>query len=182
MAAAGFEMVRYADDLVVLCRTREEATAALAQLAHWTTMAALELHPEKTRLVDVTRSAGFDFLGYHFAPGRRWPRKKSLQKLKTTLRAKTRRTHGHSLTAIIADVNRSLHGWFGYFKHSRPSTFRDVDSWVRMRLRSLLRKRQGGSGRSTGADHRRWPNAFFTAHGLYSLTAAHALACQSSRR
>ena len=164
------------------CVARGRTRPPLAQLAHWTTTAALELHPEKTRLVDATQSQGFDFLGYRFAQGTRQPRKKSLDKLKATVRAKTRRTQGHSLTVIIADVNRTLHGWFGYFKHSRPSTFRTVDSWVRMRLRSLLRKRQGGSGRSTGADHRRWPNAFFTAHGLYSLTAAHALACQSSRR
>jgi RNA-directed DNA polymerase len=182
MAAAGFEMVRYADDLVVLCRTREEAAAALAQLAHWTTTAGLALHPEKTRLVDATQRQGFDFLGYHFAHGRRWPRKKSLQKLKTRLRAKTRRMPGHSLTAIIADVNRTLHGWFGYFKHSRKTTFRDVDGWVRTRLRSILRKRHRRHGRSTGADHLRWPNAYFTAHGLYSLTTAHAQACQSSRR
>jgi len=182
MAAAGYEMVRYADDLVLLCRTKEEATAALARLAHWTTTAGLQLHPEKTRLVDATQSQGFDFLGYHFAQGKRWPRKKSLQKLKGTLRAKTRRTQGHSLTAIIADVNRTLHGWFGYFKHSRPTTFRQLDSWVRTRLRAILRKRSRRRGRHTGADNLRWPTAFFTAQGLSSLTAAHVQACQSSRR
>ena len=182
MAAAGYEMVRYADDLVVLCRTREEAAAALAHLAHWTMTAGLQLHPEKTRLVDATRSQGFDFLGYHFAQGKRWPRKKSLQKLRDTVRAKTRRTNGHSLPVIIADVNRTLHGWFGYFKHSRKTTFPRLDGRVRTRLRSILRKRSRRRGRSTGADHLRWPNAFFTAQGLYSLTAAHAQAAQSSSR
>lgn len=182
MAAAGYEMVRYADDLVVLCRTREEATAALAHLAHWTTTAGLQLHPEKTRLVDATRSQGFDFLGYHFAQGKRWPRKKSLQKLQARVRTQTRRNQGHSLPVIIADVNRTLHGWFGYFKHSRTTTFRRLDSWVRQRLRSILRKRSRRRGRSTDADHLRWPNAFFTAQGLYSLTTAHAQARQSSMR
>jgi RNA-directed DNA polymerase len=182
MAAAGYEMVRYADDLVVLCRTRKEATAALAHLAHWTTTAGLQLHPEKTRLVDATRSQGFDFLGYHFAQGKRWPRKKSLQKLQARVRTQTRRNQGHSLPVIIADVNRTLHGWFGYFKHSRTTTFRRLDSWVRQRLRSILRKRSRRRGRSTDADHLRWPNAFFTAQGLYSLTTAHAQARQSSMR
>ena len=182
MAAAHYEMVRYADDLVVLCRTREEATAALTQLTHWVTTAGLQLHPEKTRLVDATRGTGFEFLGYRFAQGKRWPRKTSLQKLKATLRAKTRRTSGQSLLAIIADVNRTLHGWFAYFQHSRVTTFRALDQWLRQRLRSILRKRNRHHGRSTGADHLRWPIAFFTAQGLYSLTAAHARVCQSSRR
>jgi RNA-directed DNA polymerase len=182
MAVAGYEMVRYADDLVVLCRTRDEATAALTQLTHWTQTAGLHLHPEKTRLVDATRGRGFEFLGYRFAQGKRWPRKASLNKLKDALRAKTRRTYGHSLSVCIADVNRTLAGWFGYFQHSRPTTFRKLDEWVRLRFRSLLRKRHRRRGRATGADNRRWPNAFFTAHGLYSLTVAHARAVQSSRR
>lgn len=182
MARAGFEMVRYADDFVVLCRTKAEATEALAQLTRWTGAAGLQLHPEKTQLVDVTQPGGFDFLGYHFEQGKRWPRQKSLHKLKTVLRAKTRRTHGDSLTAIIADINRTLPGWFEYFKHSERFTFSMLDSWIRMRLRSTLRHRAGLQGRGRGTDHQRWPNAFFAAHGLYSLASAHVLACQSSAR
>jgi hypothetical protein len=84
---------------------------------------------------------GFDFLGYHFERGQRWPRKKSLRKFKDTIRAKTKRTSGHSLPMIIADLNRTLRGWFEYFKHSHRRTFPMADGWIRRRLRSLLRKR-----------------------------------------
>jgi RNA-directed DNA polymerase len=176
MAAAGFEMVRYADDLVVLCATEAEAQQALAALDRWTTAAGVRLHPQKTRLVDATQPGGFDFLGYHFERGYRWPRTKSLRKLKATLREQTRRTHGHSLAVIIDDVNRTLRGWFAYFKHSHWTTFGPLDAWVRMRLRSVLRKRRGGEGPGRGADHQRWPNRFFADHGLLCLTAARVAA------
>jgi RNA-directed DNA polymerase len=72
MAERGFEMVRYADDFVVMRRTLEEATAALALMKEWTASAGLTLHPTKTRLVDE-RKDGFDFLGYHFDASKRWP-------------------------------------------------------------------------------------------------------------
>lgn len=178
----GFQLVRYADDFVILCRSREEAERALEVVQEWTTANGLSLHPEKTRIVDATQQGGFDFLGYHFERGYRWPRKKSLKKLKDILRAKTKRTNGHSLETIIENVNRTLKGWFGYFKHSHATTFPRIDSWIRMRLRSILRKRRKGRGRGRGADHQRWPNAFFAERGLFSLTAARAAACQSSRR
>ncbi len=182
VAETGLAMVRYADDFVILCRTPEEAQRALALVQQWTVDNGLTLHPTKTRIVDV-RQEGFDFLGYHFQPTkpgiRHWPRQKSLAKLKDTLRAKTKRTQGRSLSCIIAAVNRVLRGWFGYFKHSYKTTFRPLDEWVRMRLRSILRKRRGLRGRGRGADHQRWPNAFFAEHGLYSLVAAHVLACTS---
>ena len=176
MAAQGFEMVRYADDLVLLCRTPEEAQRALTELRGWTAAAGVRVHPQKTRVVDATQPRGFDFLGYHFERGYRWPRTKSLRKVKDALRAKTRRTHGHSLAVIIDDVNRTLGGWFEYFKHSHPTTFGPLDAWIRMRLRSVLRKRRGGRGRGRGSDHQRWPNRFFAEHGLFSLTAARAAA------
>jgi RNA-directed DNA polymerase len=183
MAAQGYEMVRYADDFVILCRSQAEAEQALALVRQWCDAAGLTLHPTKTRIVDV-RTAAFDFLGYHFVTTRRgrltrWPRKKSMQKLKDGLRAKTKRTNGRHLRLILKGVNQTLIGWFGYFKHSLYTTFRDVDGWVRMRLRSLLRKRAHRRGRGHGADHQRWPNAFFAAQGLYSLERAYATACQS---
>jgi RNA-directed DNA polymerase len=176
MAAAGFEMVRYADDFVVLCTTETEAQRALSELHRWTAAAGLQLHPRKTRVVNARQPGGFDFLGYHFERGYRWPREKSVRKVKDTLRRKTRRTRGQSLAVIIADVNRTLVGWFAYFKHSHHTTFGPVDGWVRMRLRSLLRKRHGRRGRAQGLDHQRWPNAFFTEQGLFSLVAARATA------
>ena len=181
MAQAGFEMVRYADDFVILCRDRESAEQALQQVQQWTAEAGLTLHPEKTCIVDADEE-GFDFLGYHFRAEYRWPRKKSLKKLRATLRAKTKRTNGHSLEYIIADVNQTLVGWFAYFQHSHRTTFPPLDGWIRMRLRSILRKRRGGKGRGRGRDHHRWPNAFFANAGLFSLVAAHRLACQSSMR
>ena len=182
MAGNGFEMVRYADDFVILCRSQDEAVRALDEVRAWTAQAGLALHPEKTRIVDATQPGGFDFLGYHFERGSRWPRKQSLDKFKDSIRAKTKRSCGHSLDAIILAVSLTLRGWFEYFKHSHKTTFRPLESWVRMRLRSILRKRAGGRGRGHGRDHNRWPNAFFAGHGLFSLTAAHALACQSSAR
>ncbi|MFO7898101.1 MAG: reverse transcriptase domain-containing protein, partial [Planctomycetota bacterium] len=182
MAEAGFEMVRYADDFVVLCESRSEAQRALAAIREWMAAAGLTLHPEKTCIADATEPGGFDFLGYHFERGRRWPSKKSMGKLRSAIRAKTRRTNGESFEAIVHHVNRTLRGWFVYFQHSLPTTFPGVDGWVRMRLCSILRARRGRRGRGRGRDHNRWPNAFFAEHGLYSLAAAHASACQSSRR
>jgi RNA-directed DNA polymerase len=182
MARSGYEMVRYADDLVILCRSEAEARAALAKVQAWTAAAGLRLHPEKTRIVDATERGGFDFLGYHFERGYRWPRRKSVAKLKATIRSKTRRTHGHSLRTTIETVNQTLTGWFGYFKHSHKTAFPPLDKWIRMRLRSILRQRRKRKGRARGTDNVRWPNAFFAAQGLLSLSAARAQLCQSSRR
>jgi RNA-directed DNA polymerase len=182
MQEQGYEMVRYADDFIVLCRSEAEAQRALEKVQQWSAQAGLTLHPEKTRIVDTRQPGGFDFLGYHFERGLRWPRKKSRAKFKDTIRAKTPRTSGQSLNVIIDNVNRTLQGWFEYFKHSDPRTFAPLDGWVRMRLRSILRKRHGGKGRGGGNDHRRWPNAYFAAQGLFSLATTHAAICQPSRR
>lgn len=182
MQERGFEMVRYADDFVILCRSETEARQALEQVQRGAEQEGLMLHPEKTRVVDATKPGGFDFLGYHFEQGKRWPRKKSLRKLRDAIRSMTRRTSGWSLVSVIEAVNETLVGWFGYFKHSYRTTFPSIDGWVRMRLRSMLRKRHGRKGRGRGRDHQRWPNAYFAERGLFSLTTAHAAACQPSRR
>ncbi len=181
MAQAGYEMTRYADDLVIQCGTRAEAEAALAEVKAWTTERGLTLHPTKTKIVHVDEE-GFEFLGYRFIKHRRFPRKKSLMKFKDAIRGKTKRAHGQSLQAIIANINRTLRGWFEYFKHSWRTTFPELDSWIRTRLRSILRKRAGRKGRGRGLDHHRYPNAYFAELGLMSLTAAHAHECQSSLR
>lgn len=181
MAERGREMVRYADDFVILCRTEAEAKEALREVEQWTQAAGLTLHPTKTRIVNAAED-GFDFLGYHFERGKHWPRKKSLQKLKETIRVETRRNNGQSLARIIERVNRTLRGWYEYFKHSNRWTFKPLDSWIRMRLRSILRRRAGKRGRGRGSDHQRWPNAYFDALGLFNLEAAHARDCQSLQR
>jgi RNA-directed DNA polymerase len=173
MAAAGWEMVRYADDFVILCRTEAEAHAALDAVRAWVKEAGLTLHPEKTRVVDARAPGGFDFLGYHFERGMKWPRHKSLGKLKDRVRAKTPRLDGRSLTEIVTDVNRTLRGWYGYFQHSKANTFTAVDGYVRRRLRSLLQWRLDGRGKGIGATHQRWPNEWFARCGLLSLAAEH---------
>lgn len=182
VAGSGYEMVRYADDFVILCRSEAQARAALAKVQQWTATAGLRLHPEKTRIVDATQRGGFDFLGYHFERGYRWPRRKSVAKLKEAIRHKTRRTHGHSLRTTIETVNQTLTGWFGYFKHSHKTAYPPLDKWIRMRLRTILRQRLKRKGRARGTDNVRWPNAFFAAQGLFSLSAARAQCGQSSRR
>jgi RNA-directed DNA polymerase len=181
MARSGFEMVRYADDFVVLCRTPEDAAAALDVVRDWTAQAGLTLHPVKTRLVEAG-TEGFDFLGYRFQAGQRWPRQKSLAKFKDAVRAKTKRTARCSLPRVIDNLNPTLRGWFEYFKHSRARTFGTLDGWVRRRLRSLLRKQQKRRGIADvrGADQTRWPNRFFAEHGLFSLQEAYETVRQSS--
>jgi RNA-directed DNA polymerase len=178
-ARHGRAMVRYADDFVILCDTQEEAEAALAEIRQWMEAAGLTLHPTKTRIVDASQKGGFDFLGYHFERGYRWPRKKSLEKFREAIRAKTRKLRSGSLSDIIGDANLTLRGWFEYFKHSHWTTFEPLDGWVRQRLRTILRKRHKGSGRARGRDHQRWPNAYFAGLGLISLATARAKASRS---
>jgi RNA-directed DNA polymerase len=182
MESLGYEMVRYADDFVILCRSEDQARRALSEVESWMAQAGLQLHPDKTRIVDARERGGFDFLGYHFERGYRWPSKKSLGKHKEAIRAATRRTNGQSLVEILREVNAKMRGWFEYFKHSHRTTFGRLDTWVRMRLRSILRKRQGRKGRGQGRDHNLWTNAYFTELGLFSYRAAQELACQSSTR
>ena len=180
LAAAGFAMVRYADDFVILCRTAENADTALALVQAWTAEAGLTLHPEKTHVAHAATD-GFEFLGYHFKGGERFPRAKSLKKLKATIREKTHRKQRHGIACTIQDVNKTLVGWFGYFKHTtKRYVFEDLDRFIRQRLRAILKKQQKRPGIPKGRDFQRWPNAFFGGHKLFSLKTAHELACQSS--
>jgi RNA-directed DNA polymerase len=181
MAERGYRMVRYADDFVILCRTREAADAALKLVRAWVSETGLTLHPEKTHVGDCRQPGqGFEFLGYRFEAGRRLVRQKSLTKLKDSIRAKTGRTRGHSLARVVADLNPLLRGWFGYFKQAHPRTFRGLDMFVRRRLRSLLRKQEKRPGLGIcQADHRRWPNAVFANAGLFALHTAWHTARQS---
>jgi hypothetical protein len=130
---------------------------------------------EKTHVGDCRQPGqGFEFLGYRFEAGKRYVRKKSLNKLKDSIRAKTKRTRGDSFASIVADLNRTLRGWFGYFKQASRYTFEDLDAFTRRRLRALLRrqeKRSSTMGRSL-ADQQRWPNAYFAKAGLFTLHTA----------
>ena len=181
LAERGFHMVRYADDFVILTRTRAEAEEALALVETWVTENGLTLHPTKTHVGDCRQPGqGFEFLGYRFEAGQRFVRKKSLDRLKETIRGKTQRTRGQSLGFVVADLNRTLRGWFGYFKHAHPRTFRMLDQMIRRRLRAVLRKQEKRPALGLCRDdHRRWPTTFFADQGLFALHTAWASARQS---
>ena len=99
--------------------------------------------------------------------------------MKDKVRELTPRTHGNALVVIVGRLNASLRGWFHYFKYSHWTTFPRLDKWVRMRMRSILRRRAGRRGCGRGRDHHRWPNAYFTDLGLFDLSTAHGAFCQS---
>jgi RNA-directed DNA polymerase len=171
MAGRGREMIRYADDFILLCRSQAEAQEALAEVAAWVSEAGLVLHPGKTRIVDASPPGGFDFLGWHFERGWKWPREKSVTRFKEVWRDQTPRPAGRSLPMIISGLNRRLRGWSGYFAGGHGDRYTRLDQWLRMRLRSILRKRERRPGRGRGLDHQRHPNAYFAELGLISLNA-----------
>ena len=173
MAAHDLAMVRYADDFVVLCDSMEKAQEALALIRAFANANGLTLHPDKTHIGDCRiKGQGFEFLGYRFEAGHRFVRKKSLLRLRDRIRAKTKRTSGQSLARTIAALNPMLKGWFGYFKHA-TSGLKDVDAFVRRRLRAMLRKQAKRHGCGTCRNDRiRWPNLFFASAGLFTLDTA----------
>jgi RNA-directed DNA polymerase len=178
MSDKGYQMVRYADDFVILCRSHSEAEAALSEIREWVAGSGLTLHPEKTHIVNSNEKS-FAFLGYSFRGRLRFPRAKSHEKVVARLRELTPRKSGESLVCIIARINRSLIGWFNYFRHCFWNIFEPYDSMVRRRLRRLLLKRNRKNPKRLSRTHR-WPNSFFTEQGLYSLSEAHARFVQST--
>ncbi len=181
MHRKGYRMVRYVDDFVILCRSSEQAHCALAEVQNWVEQNGLSLNTDKTHVGDCTVAGqGFEFLGYRFEAGNRLVRKKSLKALRDRVRSKTKRTCGQSLDTVIKSLNPMLRGWFGYFKHANAYVFKWIDSFVRRRLRAILRKNIGRPGQGHClAVHKRWPNAYFAARGLFTMTEVHVLACQS---
>lgn len=179
MARLGYQMVRYADDFVILCRTPEEAAAALTEIRQWVEPHGLTLHPEKTHIVD-SREKSFSFLGYSFRGRFRFPRKKSHQKFVDRIRTLTPRKSGESLDVMIQRINRSTQGWFNYFRHCFWNVFKDYDGMIRRRLRDMLLKRHRRN-RQRLSRTQRWPNAFFAEHGYVSLNDLHDRFVQSTR-
>lgn len=174
MAGQGREMIRYADDFVILCRTEAEALEALAEVQAWMDAGGLTLHPEKTRIADAAVKGGFDFLGWHFERGYRWPREKSQERFKDAIRQQTGRSDGRSLGMIIQDVNRRVRGWGNYFRGGVRNVPQRLDQWMRMRLRSILRRREKRKGRAKGRDHQRYPSNYFIRAGLtFLITVTH---------
>lgn len=180
----GYRMVRYADDFVVMCARAQQAQAALAEVQGWVQANGLSLNADKTHVGDCTRAGeGFEFLGYRFEAGTRSVRCKSYAALRDKLRAQTKRSRSGSLHTLIADLNPMLLGWFNYFKHISPAPefFQRIDGFVRRRLRAILCRRNHRPhqfGRNLWAS-KKWPNAFLTAQGLFTMVTAHATASQS---
>ena len=177
-----YRMVRYADDFVILTTSEAEAEKALAEVRQWMENHHLELHPDKTRIVNEADDPnGFDFLGYTFKKGMRFVRKKSRVAMRDKIRLHTRRSQGVGITTVIENLNPILRGWFNYFKHVKKSELKAMDGFIRRRLRSILRKYQkkgGGTGRNIG-DHQQWTNAYFASLGLFTMYEAHAEASRS---
>ena len=167
--------------LVVLCRTAEQAQAALIEVKSWVEQNGLRLNADKTHVGDCRQAGqGFDFLGYRFEAGRRWVRPKSFKALRERIRRRTQRTRGDSLAKIIEDLNPMLRGWFNYFKQTHPLVHELMDGFTRRRLRAILRKQEKRPGRGRCLDdHLRWPNTFFATQGLFTMVTARVLASQS---
>jgi RNA-directed DNA polymerase len=180
------ELVRYADDGVVLCRSAAQAGAALDAVGEILTSLGLRLHPDKTKVVDLRQGReGFDFLGCHFharMSGRlweqkrvvryylhRWPSQKAMKRLRDKIRDRTGRNRaGDDIRDVIADINPILRGWGNYFRTGNATVkFQHADQYVVSRLRRLMIRKRGRNLRVGQA--RSWTEDWFNGHGLYRL-------------
>jgi RNA-directed DNA polymerase len=179
-------LVRYADDFVVMCDTKAAVEEARQRVSTVLARLGLELHPEKTRMVDLSRGTeGFDFLGCHLHKRmsgpiwerarqrvyylHRWPSLRAMRRVRTRVRELTLRRRCHEdLRRVIADVNPVLRGWGQYFRTGNAAVkFIQIDAYVEDRLRGLLLKRVGSRLRAGRAAT--WTRPFFEALGLYRL-------------
>jgi RNA-directed DNA polymerase len=187
LAARGVgELVRYADDGVVLCRSAAQARAALDAVGEILGELGLRLHPDKTRTVDLREGReGLDFLGCHFHARmsgwlweqrrmvryylHRWPSQRAMKRLREKVRARTGRNRaGDDIRVVIADLNPLLRGWGSYFRTGNAAIkFRQADDYVVQRLRGLMVKKRGRNLRAGQADA--WTEEWFNGHGLYRL-------------
>jgi group II intron reverse transcriptase/maturase len=179
-------LVRYADDFVVMCRTAKECEQAEARIRVILERLGLELHPQKTRRVNLyDGKEGFDFLGCHLRKrlsGRlwaqtrkrlyflqRWPSQRSMQRIRQRVRELTSRSRCHAdIRKVIADLNPILRGWSQYFRSGNAATrFIQLDSYVWRRLVSLRLKRKGRDLKPGEASS--WTREYFESLGLYRL-------------
>ena len=180
------ELVRYADDGVVLCRSAAQAQAALLAVGEILAGLGLRLHPGKTKVVDLREGReGLDFLGCHFRArmsGRlweqrrivryylhRWPSQRAMKRLREKVHARTGRSRaGDDIRVVIADLNPLLRGWGNYFRTGNAAVkFRQADNYVVHRLRGLMVKKRGRNLHAGQADA--WTEEWFNGHGLYKL-------------
>ena len=186
------QLVRYADDFVVLCRTKVQAEEALRRVREILEGLSLELHPEKTRVVELSEdSGGFVFLGCYlrivrsYFKGRtylfRWPNPKSMKSLRAKVKELTdrrRRSGMRDIAEVIADLNPLLRGWGNYFRTGNASRhFIAIDHYVWTRLVRLLAKQRGRRGHKLRRRIRRmridWPmSRLHDVHGLHKLTGS----------
>ena len=178
-------LVRYADDFVVLCRKRSQAEAALRQIREILEKLGLELHPQKTRLVELgLGKEGFCFLGCYFRVVRshftgkrylyRWPSPEAMKSLRARIRELTnrrRRAGMRDIREVIRDLNPLLRGWGNYFRTGNASEkFQQVDRYVAQRLVRLLASRRHRNWKRRPFHMKDWPHSrFVTEHGLYKL-------------
>jgi RNA-directed DNA polymerase len=183
LAEQGFEMVRYADDFVILSNEKGKVIQAEQNVHQWAIENGLIIHPEKSHIGNCgVEGEGFEFLGYRFEAGKRWVSTKSLKNYREKVRQMTRRSCGQSIAKIIEALNPVLRGWYNYFKHVNRFTMGTFDSFIRRRLRAILRaqNKRPGYGRSY-RDHKEWPNAYFAKLGVFTMekTRQREIACQS---
>jgi len=147
LQAAGYAHVRYADDVLILCKTREEAEAALQVANELLSRLKLRLSPEKT--VISSFQEGFDFLGFHFGKRHVGVGKKSLKSIYAKVREATRRNQGDiPVEKVIAELNPKIEGWANYHRHGNNIVmFCNLDKWVRNRVRAYIRRRWRDRGR-----------------------------------
>jgi len=163
--AAGFRLIRYADDFVILADRRWKVQAADRLVRAVLADIGLEVAEAKSGIVAVRD--GFEFLGFSFAGRFLRPRPRALASFKDRVRSRTRRTAPVSIRKMIDDLNPLLRGWGNYYLVGDVlSLFEDLDKWIRMRLRSKMRKRFKSNG---GVDHQRFPNRLFDDLGLVRL-------------
>lgn len=179
--AEDFELVRYADDFVVLCKDREQAGSALALVKAWVHNSGMSLHPEKTLIVDFNAGESFVFLGHEFKDGFVYPKRTSLKRLQDKIRAEVPRNSGRSLAATISSLNPILRGWYQFFRYCRHWVFKNQDAFTRRRLRSMLSRRAGKNLHGGRQDNAKWKNAFFDERGLFSMEQAYNKAQSSPR-
>jgi RNA-directed DNA polymerase len=180
------ELVRYADDGVVLCRSAAQAGAALDAVREILAGLGLELHPDKTKVVDLRDGReGLDFLGCHFRArmsGRlweqkriiryylhRWPSQRAMKRLRDKVRDRTGHNRvGRDIRDVIADLNPVLRGWGNYFRTGNADIkFRQADRYVIWRLKRLMISKRGRNLHAGQA--RQWTEEWFNGHGLHRL-------------
>ncbi len=159
---ADFRHVRYADDFVVLCKSRQDARRALALVEEVLQVLKLQLHETKTRLSDVWK--GFEFLGFRIKANHVSMSPRAIGRFKDRIRLLTRRQQGRNVEAMLLRLNPVIRGWVGYYGFAEVSKMLSrLDAWIRMRVRAYRFKRKKRH------DNHRLPNRRLRRWGLLSL-------------